>query len=426
MVARVEGPVDFNPAVDRFNLFAPGVMDDPYPYYRALRDHAPVHFNEEIGIHYLSRYDDVAALGRDRQRLIRGESSSGVFEEYRGTAFHRVLMHNNLFAVDEPTHGRLKRLIIKTFTRSRVEQLRPRIEEICAQLLDDAGLDPAGGRFELVQTLAYPMPFLVICEFLGISSEDRGAFLGWVRNLLPLTDPFPTPDVVRNGLEAGGAFEGYLTAVLGERRRALRKGAALPPGLISDLVRIAETGDERLSSAELLSLSMTTLLAGFENVTNLISNTMRCLGENPAQAQALREDPSLFANLPDEALRHYSTTQYNLRQAATTLEPHDTRIPEGSMVLLLRGAANRDERRFADPDTFDLRRPDSAAHVGFGEGPTSCTGAMLARVEVQVAFRELVRRLGEFRIARLDPGPTKLFWGPRAIEVEYQPTRSAS
>jgi len=291
MVASIDGSVEFDPSVDRFNLFAPGVMDNPYPYYSTLRERAPVHFNEEIGLHYLSRYDDVAALGRDRQRLIRGDSISGIFAAYRDTALHRVLIYNNLFALDEPTHGRLKRLVTKTFTRARVEQLVPRMEGICAQLLDEAGLD---------------------------------------------------------------------------------------------------------------------------------RNTMRSLAENPEQARALRDDPSLFWTLPDDALRYYSTTQYNIRQAAATIELHDTKIPEGAIVMLLRGSANRDERRFADPDTFDLRRPDSAAHVGFGEGPTSCTGAMLARVEVQVAFRAL-QRLGEFRITRWDPGPTKLFWGPRAVEVEYQP-----
>lgn len=419
MTAIVGDHASLDPETERFNPFTPGIMDDPYPYYRVLRDRAPVHFNEEIGYYFLSRYDDVATLGSDRQSLIRGDSLYGIFRDYEDTAFYRTVVYHSLFGLDEPEHGRLKRLIARTFTRARVERLAPLIEQICAKLIDEAGLDQSSGTFELVQTLGYPLPFLVICEFLGIPTRDRDAFLGWARNLTPMVDPFPTPSTVRKGIEAGGAFEGYLTAVLGERRRMLRAGVDLPPGLISDLVQIAEHDDQRLTPAELMCLSATILVAGFENVTNLISNTMRALAENPSQLRALRDDPSLFGNLPDEAVRYYSTTQYNTRQASHRLELHGAVIPQGANVILLRGAANRDERHFPGPDTFDLRRRDSATHVGFGEGATFCTGAILARVEVRVAFRELLKRFSEFHIARWDFGPTKLFWGPRAADIEY-------
>ena len=129
----------------------------------------------------------------------------------------------------------------------------------------------------------------------------------------------------------------------------------------------------------------------------------------------------MLANLPDEVLRYYSTTQYNMRQAAADLVLHGRTIPAGDNVILLRGAANRDERKFADPDVFDLRRPDSAHHIGFGEGATFCIGAALARLEVQIALGALLDRIGEFRVTRWEQQTTVLMWGPAAVEVEYAP-----
>ncbi|MFD3945169.1 cytochrome P450 [Streptomyces sp. NPDC058579] len=403
-----------------FNPFAPGVMDDPYPAYRELRESCPVHFSPQTGLFFLSRYEDIAVLGRDRNRLVRGSSLTGQFEEFRGTALHRIL-GPNLFGLDDPDHGRLKRLIVRTFTRGRVAELVPRIEEVCAGLLDEAALDPSGGVLDLVPVLGHPLPFLVICEFLGIEPRDRSPFLGWTHQVLPIADPFPTDEEKRLAVEGGAAFEGFFAALIAERRGLLRRCLPLPPGLISDLVKIAEEDGERLTEDELLSLAFTLLVAGFENVTNLIGNAMRALCENPDQQQALRAEPELLDNLADEALRYYSTTQYNLREAAEDIELHGVRIPAGSRVVLLRGAANRDPRQFPDPDRFDLRRRNSATNVGFGEGATHCTGAALARLEVRIAFRELLRRCGTFEIDRFRTGPTKLFWGPRVLSAAYGP-----
>ncbi|MGW2014957.1 cytochrome P450 [Streptomyces sp. NPDC001927] len=404
-----------------FDPFAPGVMDDPYPAYGELRESRPVHFSPRTGLFFLSRYEDIAVLGRDRTKLVRGSALTDHIEEFRGTALHRIL-GPHLFGLDDPDHGRLKRLIVRTFTRGRVAAMVPRIEEICAGLLDRAELDPTGGVLDLVPALGHPLPFLVICEFLGIEPRDRSPFLGWTHQVLPIADPFPTDEEKRQAVAGGAAFEGFFAALIAERRGLLHRGQPLPPGLISDLVTIAEEEDgQRLTEVELLSLAFTLLVAGFENVTHLLGNAMRALCENPDQQQALRAEPELLDNLADEALRHYSTTQYNLREAAEDIELHGVRIPAGSRVVLLRGAANRDPRQFPDPDRFDLRRRNSATNVGFGEGATHCTGAALARLEVRIAFRELLRRCGTFEIAHFRTGPTKLFWGPRALSVAYGP-----
>jgi cytochrome P450 len=198
----------------------------------------------------------------------------------------------------------------------------------------------------------------------------------------------------------------------------LAGGTEPPPGLITDLVRVASPHGE-LTTVELMNLCLTLLLAGFENVTNLIGNAARALAENSAQAAMLRRRPELLDNLADETLRYYSTTQYNSRQTTDVVELHGVSIPAGANVILLRGSANRDERRFAEPDRFDLERPDSGRHVGFGEGATFCTGAALARAEVRIAFRALFERIGDFAVTHRESNPTKLFWGSQAIRIEY-------
>lgn len=414
--------IGFDPRVEPFNLFAPGVMDDPYPYYRRLRDLDPVHHNEEVGYYFVSRHRDVVDLTR-AGALIRGRSLSGVFEAYRGTALFDVLLESNLFGLDEPRHGELKAQVVGTLTARRVRALRPRVEQICAELMDELAPDPRGGRFELISAIGQRLPFEVICELVGIPTDDRAEFLRWSKKVLPIADPFPSDEVVRAALDGGGAFDGYLTAVISERRRALRAGRPVQPGLLTDLVTESLADPGLFQRHELICLCFTMLVAGYENVTNLIGNTMRALTENPEQAVALRENPALMDNLADEVLRYYATTQYNSREVTADVTVGDVTIPRGATLALLRGSANRDERAFPDPDTFDLRRPNSHDQVGFGEGATYCTGAALARLELTVVYKEILARMGELRIADWRMRPTKLFWGPDLVEVEYGPVR---
>jgi cytochrome P450 len=414
----------FDPDVDGFDPFADDVMNDPYPYYAVLRERCPVHHNSRTDMYFLSHYQDVAEIDPDNHRFIRGDSVSGIYDTaYAGTSASQ-LFRNTLFALDEPDHSRLKRLIGKAFARSRVDSLRPRIEQLADEILDEAALQPEGGVFELVTTLGYPLSFRVICEVLGIpDDDDRTKFLKWARDLTPTADMFPTDDVARRGIEACATLTGYLTALIGQRRRDIRAGMPTPPGLVTELVALAEEG-EKIDSAELLTMCATIVVVGFENVTNLISVAVRALTENPDQIAALRRDPRLFSNLPDEAVRYYSTTQYTIRQTTEEITVHDTVIPAGAHVVLLRGSANRDENRFEQANRFDLSRPDNKHHVGFGAGATFCTGAQLARVEVEVAVQKLLDRVSDIRIVGWTPGAAKLMWGPGKLMIEYGSARN--
>jgi cytochrome P450 len=184
---------------------------------------------------------------------------------------------------------------------------------------------------------------------------------------------------------------------------------------------VAEDG-ERLNGDELIMLATILVIAGFETTTNTVGLATRALLDHPDQLAALRADPGLFANLPDEAVRHSSTAQYAMRETTEDVEVAGTTIPGGSLVILLRGSANRDPRHFPDPDAFDLRRPNSADHVGFGEGVTFCTGAGLARIELEVAMRALLERVTPVRITRWVQRPSKLLWGPSLVDLEYEAT----
>ena len=404
----------FDPARKGFDPFSPGVMDDPYPYYTVLRERDPVHHNRALGMYFLSRYDDVRRAAHDHQRFVRGQQNR-YYDDFAPAA--RILIGDSLFAKDPPDHTRLKSLIGRAFTRSRVEGLRPRIEELSGGLLDELDLRRGGGTVELVRGFSYPLPFLVICEVLGIPPGDRDDFRQWSSDVVTLIDPFPRPSVKARGEAACTAMVDYLMLLLHERRRMLRAGAR-PPGLVTALVELAEAG-ERLSSSELIMLCGVLVVAGFETVTNLICCAMRALLDHPDQLDALRAEPALYDNLPDEAVRYYTTGQYTPRETADDVVVAGTPVPAGSRVILLRGSANRDERHFADPDVFDLRRPNSADHVGFGEGLTVCIGAGLARLELQVAIRALLERVNPLRITRWVQRPSKLIWGPSEVVLEY-------
>jgi len=407
--------VSFDPKQQFFNPFVSGMMDDPYPYYAALRDSDPVHWNDDLQMYFISRYADVLHIGRDRQRFIRGNAVRSAFAEFQGTIIEEAL--SNLFTIDPPDHTRLKGFISRAFTRPRIEALRGRITEISEGLLDEAGVESRSGSLKLVSDFSYPLPFQVICELMGVPIDERDAVRERTRYITPLIDPFLDPDAPAKGAEACAWFKDYLTTLVVERRRLRAAGATPPPGLVSELVELSD--QEKMSPSELFAMCVVLFIAGFENVTNLVSNAVRALVENPDQQAALREDPNLYGNLPDEALRYYSTTQYNARETAAEVELSGRSIPKGSVVVMLRGAANRDERRFADPDSFFLRRSDSHAHLGFGEGATFCTGAGLARLETEVAIRCLFKRTKDVAISEWTQGPTKLFWGPSEVRLEY-------
>ncbi len=293
-----------------------------------------------------------------------------------------------MLVVDPPDHTRLRTLVQKAFTPRVVERLRPRIEALVKEALDEA---EARGSMDLVADLAYPLPVTVIAELLGVPVEDRSAFRRWSDALVGALDPVALTDRRSAVLAARDALHAYLERVVAERRAAPRDD------LISRLVEAEEQGD-RLSGPELLAMGVLLLVAGHETTVNLIGNGINALLAHPDQLARLRDEPELIEPAVEELLRYDSPVQLTGRVALEELELGGRRVEPGQMLMLLLGAANRDPRVFAEPERLDLGR-DPNPHLAFGRGIHFCLGAPLARLEGQIAIRELVRRFPTLRLA---------------------------
>jgi cytochrome P450 len=411
-------PFDFDP-------YSPAWRDDPYPKYRELRDHAPVHWSPEAQVWCVSRYEDVMAVLRSHdafssrammtQLMLGGEKKppitlrSLVFAARllliaRVNPFHMPNVPS-LIASDGERHALLRAIVNRGFTPRQIAAWEKRAREIVAECL--AGL--RAGDFDVVQGLAVPLPVTVIAEMLGIEPERRHDFKRWSDTVIDnatgagRADPFG-PKV----LDAFAEMSAYVVRIARERRR---KPA---DDLISQLVSIG--GGEGLSPVELLQFVTLLLVAGNETTTNLIGNATAALLDHPEQLARVAADPSLVPGLIEEAVRFDSPVQLVFREAVTDVELAGVRIPAGAIVVPLIGSANRDERRFPDPDRFDVTR-NPQGHLGFGFGKHFCLGASLARLEAKAALEALVpelvrRRRREERLSRIDSflvrGPSRL------------------
>lgn len=295
--------------------------------------------------------------------------------------FGQSLLHHML-NTDPPEHGRLRGLVNKAFTPRAIERLRPRIEEICDELLDSLG-----GRqhVDLLAAYAVPLPIKVICELLGIPQEDRAEFRSWSNALV---SALPTEVVT----EASAAMADYLHRLIEAKEK--------DPGedMLSALIHVRDRGD-RLDTSELVAMACLLLAAGHETTVNLIGNGTLALLTNPDQCAMLREDPSRLPGAIEEFLRYDSpVNQATLRFTAEPVEIAGVCIPENQFVMLSIDSANHDARRYTDADVLDIGR-DAGGHLAFGYGIHYCLGAPLARLEAEVAFNKLLGRYGRIDLA---------------------------
>jgi cytochrome P450 len=370
-------------AIVRDLFLEPDGRRDPYPHYYRLRDSAPVHRSTTLGAWLLTRYDDCWAVLRD-PRL--GKNYARAMERQVGPDWRRhpslVQRERSMINVHGPDHTRLRRLVSKAFTRRTVEELRPAIVGMV-----DALLEPLAtrGHAELLAELAFPLPVAVIGELLGVPQADRTQFRDLVRDVTAVLETLPTPAQLAAADAAHMRIRAYFILLIAEKRR--RPGS----DLLSLLVQAK--GEDRLTDDELESLSSLLFAAGFETTTNLIGNGVLGLVRHPEQMTLLREDPSLFDNLPDELLRYDGTAQLAIRHALAPVEVGGVTIPSGESLMPILGAGNHDPARFAEPDRLDVRRT-SIEPLSFGGGVHYCLGAALARAEIEIVFRALLERFG--------------------------------
>ena len=380
----------------------PTFQANPYPVYAEMREAGPVHFRvfqqdggREVPVWILPRWADCVDLLRDPRvsahkalgQLISGSRPEG----QEPHVLERVYFGMMLFR-DPPDHTRLRNLVSKAFTPRRVRHLRTRVEALVSELVDARA---AEGHMDLVADLAVPLPLIVIAELLGVPTEDRGRLKVWSDRAAMLLDGTLREEHLAVAVPSFLELVDYLKHVIEARRKEPQED------LISALVA-AQDADDTLDDYEVLATCALILGAGHETTTNLIGNGMLALLRDRAAFERLRREPRLLSSAVDELLRYDSPVQVTSRMPLEDVVIHGVRIPKGGEINALLGSANRDPAQFSDSDRLVLDRPDNR-HLSFGHGAHFCMGAPLARLEGEVAFRELVRRFPGMALAVDDP-----------------------
>lgn len=369
---RLESGVAYNPLSSK-------MYSDPYPIYRKLREKSPVHRSRLVNGWVLTRHRDVDAVLRDFKRFSNDErnATNGRLSPYADAA-------RSMLRIDPPDHTRLRSLVGKAFTPRAVAELRPRIEEIVDQLLDQVG-----DTFDVVDDFAYPLPIIVISEMIGVPPEDRDRFKKWSKDVARLLEPGANREETQRADRSRTELNRYFSGIIEQRQTDPQND------LISAMIAVEDEGD-KLSRDELLSTLVLLLVAGNETTKNLIGNGLRTLIQHPDQTEQLRNDPELMESAVEELVRYDSPVQLDRRIALEDVEIGGKQIRKGQSVLTLIGAANRDPEEFTEPDRLDLAR-SKQSHISFGRGIHHCLGAPLARMEAQVAFRKLLERFTDFQ-----------------------------
>jgi cytochrome P450 len=375
--------------------------DDPYSLFAEVRELGPVHAVTLADGHeawLIVRFDEARAalsdprLSKDMQAAM-ASNTAVVAEGLPGPAFAR-----HMLVVDPPDHTRLRRLVSCAFTVRRVEGMRPHVQSIVDDLLDAVAALGPDRSVDLVASFAFPLPFTVICELLGVPRDDRAA-LG--HGLGAMLVPTSTPAEYERAKAASDEVVAMLGALVEAKQRAPADD------LVSALIS-ARDGDERLDQRELLSTIFQLIVAGHDTTASLIGNSVVALLRHPEQLARLRADPSRIPAAVEELLRYDGPVPHStFRYAAEPVEIGDVTIPAGAQVIISLAAADRDGRHFADSEVLDIDR-DDVRHVAFGHGIHFCLGAALARMEGALALESLLGRFPELRLA---VSPEELHWG---------------
>jgi cytochrome P450 len=384
-----------DPTLSLYQLLDPVVLANPYPLYHRLRIQDPVHWDPFLHAWIVTRYADVVTV-LHRFSADRTPSAEQLTEMGLSALnpIAQVMVKQMLF-MDPPAHTRLRSLASKAFTPRRVEVLRSHIQEIVDRLLDAV---QSAGRMDVIADLAYPLPAIVTAEMLGVPVADRDQLKAWSADFAELLGNFQhNPDRAPRILRSVEEMTAYFRAAMHEQQAHPREG------LINALMTATIEGD-RLSEDEVIANCIVTMVGGQETTTNLIGNGLLSLLRHPDELQKLRMEPSLIPSAVEELLRYESPSQHTARLAPEDVELRGKRIHRRQAVIAVMGAANRDPERFPDPDRLDITRKDNR-HVAFGWAAHFCFGAPLARIEAQIAFETMLRRLPS---VTLESGP--LIW----------------
>ena len=370
-------------ALSLYQLLDPEVLANPYPLYQRLRSEDPVHWDPFLHTWVVTRYADVVQVlyHFSASRTPTPEQLSALNLSALNP-IAEVMMRQMLF-LDPPDHTRLRALASAAFTPRRVEQLRSHIQDVMDTLLDKL---VASGRMDVIADFAGPAPAIVTAELLGVPAADHAKLKDWSQDFAEMLGNFQhNPDRIPRVLRSVENLCSYFRTAMIEQQANAREG------LIQAMMN-AEVDGARLTAEEIISNLIVTMVGGLETTTNLIGNGVLTLLRNPDELEQLRADSSLIPSAVEELLRYESPSQHTARLAPDNVELGGRKILKRQAVIAVMGAANRDPERFPDPDRLDLARKDNR-HLAFGWAAHFCFGAALARLEGQIAFETLLRRL---------------------------------
>jgi cytochrome P450 family 142 subfamily A polypeptide 1 len=392
---------------EHVDLTDPTLYDDPWDFYRWLRDHHPVWHDERTGMYAISRHADVVEVSRDAEHF---SSAKGVRPVN--------LVPLSIVSMDDPEHSRQRRILSKGLTPRQVRKMTDHVRELTNSVIDEVA---STGEIDFVSDLAAHVPLIVISELLGLDPAIRGSLYEWSEGMI--AGEAATAEDVEAIERAGQAFSEYtalVQKVLDERRQDPRDD------MLSILARAYDAGEltydeeiranydvptdrpvNELSNDELLMFCVLLMVAGNETTRNAIAGGLRAFSQFPEEKAKLLADPSLMDRAVEEILRWTSPVLNFTRTVTGPVTIAGTTLKEGDQVFLLYQSANRDERVFDEPDRFVVDR-DPNPHVAFGFGPHYCMGANLARMEIKVVFEELFRRLPDIEVVDPDRQPERM------------------
>jgi pimeloyl-[acyl-carrier protein] synthase len=400
-----------DPTLSLYRLLDPAVLADPYPLYARLCEEDPVHWDQFLHCWVVTRYADVHqvlhSFSADRTPSPEAMRALGLGHI---EPIAEVMVKQMLF-LDAPDHTRLRKLCSTAFTPRRVELLEGRVEAIANDLIDKV---IANKRMDVVADFAAPFPAIVTAHLLGVPAEDHAQLKAWSADFAEMLGNFQhNPERIDRVLKSVADMTGYFRRAVREEERPL------PEGLIRSLVE-AEIDGNRLSEEEVIANTIVTMVGGQETTTNLIGNGLLTLLRQPDKLAELRDNPDIAERAIEELLRFETPSQHTGRICREDTIMGGKLIKKGDAVMAVMAAGNRDPRRFADPDTLDLRRTDNR-HLAFGWAAHFCFGAPLARMEGRIAFTTLLRRLPELAL-----GEGKLSWrenlglrGLKSLQVTF-------
>jgi cytochrome P450 len=387
MAGTSSDPLELAASFDLTKL-PPEFYDDPFPYYRALREHQPIKRLAD-GSYFLTRYDDCEFVYKN-PRLFSSDKKREFAPKYGDSPLYEHHTTSLVFN-DPPLHTRVRRLIAGALTPKAIAEMQPGLVALVDRLLENMA---RAQRVDLIEDFAAAIPVEIIGNLLGVPHAERSPLRGWSLAILGALEPVISPESAERGNQAVREFIRYLEKLIAERRAH--------PGnpdrdVLTRLIQ-GEEGGERLTSRELLHNCIFVLNAGHETTTNLIGNGLVTLAQHSQAKQRLIAQPELIKTAIDEVLRFESSNQLGNRITTQAVELRGVALPANTQITLCIGAANRDPSRFPDPERFDIERTPNH-HLAFGAGIHHCAGMNLARLEGSIAIARFLARFPGYELA---------------------------